>query len=311
MSNDSMSECLISATETTRLDDESQSGCWHLRNGARQVLLAVGLLALLTGKLAAGQDGAEVTVGANAPTLVADEPDPDAPLPLAFRPFVPRPLTAADLPPSNPLLSGSLPRSASVAFSRDWRAGRNEYRAIIEREAVAEGLPPAVLDAVMAVESRYNPAVVGMDGEIGLMQVMPSTARMLGFSGTLQELALPEINIHYGTKYLAGAWRRAGGDLCTATMKYRAGHGETRFSFLSVNYCMRVRSHLAAQGVAVAGSVPQPTFGSPTPLGSQTTSPSGARPRSRSLSVGATVNLAALNLRLRALTDRKVLRESR
>jgi len=309
-------ECLMSSNETTRLDEKATARCWRLRNGAPPVLLAVGLLALLGGQVAAGQDPSAASVAMDVPAADADQPDPDLPRPLAFKPLIPKPLTAADLPPANPLLASSLPRPASVAFNREWRPGHNEYRAIIEREAIAEGLPPAILDAVMAVESRYNPAVVGMDGEIGLMQVMPSTARMLGFTGTLQELALPEINIHYGTKYLAGAWRRAGGDLCTATMKYRAGHGETRFSFLSVNYCMRVRGHLAAQGVAVAGSVPEPTFGNPTPLGSPrpgspSNGPSGGGPRGRSLSAGATVDLAALNTRLRALADRKLTRDSR
>jgi hypothetical protein len=124
------------------------------------------------------------------------------------------------------------------------------------------------------------------------MQVMPAAARMLGFTGTEVQLADPEINIHYGAKYLAGAWRLAGEDLCTATMKYRAGRGETRFSFLSVDYCMRVRNHLAARGVAVSGAVPQPTFGR-----SSFGRPSGAHTRSRQLSVGSTVNLAALNMR--------------
>jgi hypothetical protein len=44
-------------------------------------------------------------------------------------------------------------------------------------------------------------------------------------------------------------------------MKYRAGHGETRFSVKSVEYCKRVRSHLASVGFPVTGEVPKPTFG--------------------------------------------------
>ena len=127
------------------------------------------------------------------------------------------------------------------------------------------------------------------------MQVMLPTARMLGFTGSVTELASPEVNVHYGAKYLAGAWRRAGGDICTTAMKYRAGHAETRFSFLSVDYCQRVRHHLAANGVVVTGSVPQPTFGAPR---------GAATPRSRSIASGATVNFAALNARLRDMTSR-------
>jgi hypothetical protein len=157
----------------------------------------------------------------------------------------------------------------------------------------------------MAVESRYNPAVIGADGEIGLMQVMLPTARMLGFAGTPEQLAVPATNIHYGAAYLAGAWRQAGGDLCTATMKYRAGHGETRFSFLSVDYCMRVRAHLAAHGVPVSGAVPQPTFGRPSAGVA-----GGAAPHGRRLFESSTINLAALNMRLRAMTERKTLRDA-
>ena len=211
-------------------------------------------------------------------------PDPDAPRPLAFKPLVPNPLTPADLPPSNPLFGRAVSRTMRIAFGNDWRAGRDEYRALVEREALAFRLPPALVDAVMAVESRYNPAVIGMDGEIGLMQLMPATARMLGFDGTEAQLAAPEINIHYGAKYLAGAWRLAGEDLCTR----------------SVDYCVRVRNHLAAGGVAVSGAVPQPNLGGPTAV----------RTRSRPLSGGGSVNFAALNMRLRALTDRALPRSS-
>ena len=52
---------------------------------------------------------------------------------------------------------------------------------------------------------------------------------MLGFRGSLAELAELEINIHYGVNYLSKAWRLAGGDLCQALMKdprrsWRGGH---------------------------------------------------------------------------------------
>jgi soluble lytic murein transglycosylase-like protein len=139
--------------------------------------------------------------------------------------------------------------------------GRARYRALIEKETAHVSLSPEIAEAVMAVESGYDPGAVGSSGEIGLMQVLPSTARMLGFTGAPTDLAAPEINIHYGVTYLAQAWRLAGGDLCTAVMKYRAGHGETRFSTLSVDYCLAVRAKLAARGYPVTGAVPVATFG--------------------------------------------------
>ncbi len=146
-----------------------------------------------------------------------------------------------------------------VAIDRAARIA--EFRRILIEEAEKRGLPPAIADAVMRVESNYNPAARGKDGEYGLMQVMPPTARMLGFSGPIETLADPAVNIALGVRYLADAWRLAGGDICTAAMKYRAGHGETRFSVLSVQYCQRVRQHLASIGYPVTGSVPEPTFG--------------------------------------------------
>lgn len=261
-----------------------------------RALAAVCLLIALGGRGLAQTDERPGPV--DTASNPSDDPgDPQASL--AFKPVEVRPLTSADLPPSSPL-TGLRAAGSSIAFNPDWRASRSQYRAIVEREAQAFGLPAALVDAVMAVESSYNPAVVGLDGEIGLMQVLPSTARMMGFAGTLEQLAQPEINIHYGTAYLAGAWQRADGDLCTATMKYRAGHGETRFSYLSVDYCMRVRNHLMAQGVVVTGSVPQPSFGARTGSG-------GTHARGPSIGRGGGLNLAALNTQLRAMTDRKSL----
>jgi hypothetical protein len=105
-----------------------------------------------------------------------------------------------------------------------------------------------LVDAVIKVESDYRPDTIGAAGEIGLMQVLPSTARLLGFDGTDQELAEPAANIRLGATYLAKAWNLAQGDLCRALMKYRAGHGEDRMTPPSVEYCRRAREHLSAQG---------------------------------------------------------------
>ncbi len=123
---------------------------------------------------------------------------------------------------------------------------RRAVRALIEKETAKTKLPADIAEAVVFVESRYDSAVIGRVGEIGLMQVRPETALMLGFKGTTAELAKPEINIHYGVTYLAKAWRLADGDLCRALMKYRAGHGEDIMSPLSVTYCERARKHLAS-----------------------------------------------------------------
>lgn len=140
-------------------------------------------------------------------------------------------------------------------------SGKALYQRIGKAAAQSNNIPFAIVDAVMRVESGYNPGARGDVGEVGLMQILPSTADMMGFRGPLSALSAPETNIAYGTQYLAEAWRLAGQDICTTVMKYRAGHGETRFSVKSVDYCKRVRNHLVSVGFPVTGEVPKPTFG--------------------------------------------------
>ena len=211
--------------------------------------------------------------------------------------------TSADLPQANgvsarPNTRVSVRLEDRLTPGRSGAYGRSDYVAIIARQAALAGVPRELVQAVMAVESRFDPTAVGADGEIGLMQIMPGTARMLGFTGSLAELADAEINIAYGTAYLAGAWRLANQDICTAAMKYRAGHGESRFSYLSVEYCIRVRAELAALGFPVTGSVPQATFGQP----------GGPRVRSAVARSVAQLDFRELNTLLRQSTDRIVLR---
>lgn len=136
--------------------------------------------------------------------------------------------------------------------SADRFPARAAIRAIIERETAGTKLPADIAEAVAFVESRYDSTVIGGVGEIGVMQVRPETAAMLGFRGTTEELARPEINIHYGVIYLSRAWRLAGGDLCRALMKYRAGHGEETMTARSRIYCNRARNRLVAMNSAFA-----------------------------------------------------------
>lgn len=179
------------------------------------------------------------------------------------------------LPPARPASFPDLPPPpetppAAAAVNAALPDGRKLYLPMLAAEAKARGLPPEVADAVARVESGYNPAAIGGDGERGMMQVMPPTAAMLGFNGTLAELAEPATNIRLGVTYLADAWRLANGDLCRALMKYRAGHNQERMSALSVEYCRRAKSHLASIGSPLAaGPLPAAEFGTaPVALGS-------------------------------------------
>lgn len=141
----------------------------------------------------------------------------------------------------------------SVSTARSKFTAHSIIRALIEQETVDTDLPADIAEAVVFVESNYEASTIGSVGEIGLMQVRPQTAAMMGFKGTAAELAKPELNIYYGVIYLSQAWHLAHGDLCRALMKYRAGHGEEVMSPLSVTYCNRARSRLAAMGSPYAG----------------------------------------------------------
>src|ERR1700681_4723179 len=76
--------------------------------------------------------------------------------------------------------------------------GRSRYAPLLTAEAIRRGIPPALADAVATVESAYDTGARGSSGEIGLMQVLPSTADMLGFRGDLAQLADPTTNIQLG-----------------------------------------------------------------------------------------------------------------
>ena len=155
------------------------------------------------------------------------------------------------------------PVAAQPAPAGGYAQRRARHLALLTRQAEAQGLPPAVADAVATVESAYDDRAVGEDGEVGLMQVLPSTAAMLGFRGPREALFEPETNIRYGVAYLARAWALTQGNLCRTLMKYRAGHGEERMTPLSVEYCRRALAHLAGLGSPLAAGAALPVATAP------------------------------------------------
>ena len=205
-------------------------------------------------------------------------------------------------PADGQLLQSARPQDAAGHVLDDVQA-RKYYQELIIREAKKKGMPPEIADAVAAVESGYNPAARGTAGEVGLMQVRPETALMLGFTGDLAELARPEVNIHYGVTYLSQAWQLTGGDLCRTLMKYRAGHGEETMSPLSAIYCGRALAHLASAGSAYGNAASVPfAFVPPFPAKAQRASRRGP-PKIRTAAVSRAF-WAAHDARVRAITTR-------
>jgi hypothetical protein len=85
--------------------------------------------------------------------------------------------------------------------------GLQKYQAMVERAATDFDLEPALLNAIMAAESGFNPGAVSAKGAIGLMQIMPATAERYGLQGDkkrsiAQKLTDPAINIRLAARYL-------------------------------------------------------------------------------------------------------------
>ena len=116
------------------------------------------------------------------------------------------------------LVQKTLPRFVSA---RSFRPGRllDGVREIIERVAEALRMNPKVIEAVSMVESGGNQAVVSPSGAIGVMQLMPGTARGLGVNPYDTEE-----NIYGGALYLRTQLEQFG-SLPLALAAYNAGPG--------------------------------------------------------------------------------------
>lgn len=121
-----------------------------------------------------------------------------------------------------------------------------KYHEIVSRYASAYGVPVTLAHAVISIESNYRANATGRAGEVGLMQIKPATARMMGFSGSAKALYNPETNIKYGLKYLGKARELGGGTTCGTILKYNAGHGAKRMNPVSAAYCSKVKRQLGS-----------------------------------------------------------------
>ena len=89
----------------------------------------------------------------------------------------------------------------------------------VERAATEHSLPPELIHSVIKVESNYNPAAVSSKGALGLMQLIPATARRFGVLDAFD----PADNIQGGARYLRYLLDLFGGDYPLALAAYNAG----------------------------------------------------------------------------------------
>lgn len=98
-----------------------------------------------------------------------------------------------------------LPQLQLTAYGAEIAAAGRSFPAV----------PPALVRAVIATESRFDPKALRgepqlKDASRGLMQLTMTTARGLGYYGTADNLFVPAVNIYYGTKLLAQLYSQLG-----------------------------------------------------------------------------------------------------
>jgi soluble lytic murein transglycosylase len=105
-----------------------------------------------------------------------------------------------------------------------------EYDQIVSAHARNYDLDPALLAAVIYAESRFDPNAESEAGAVGLMQLLPETAKGIalrtgGSKFVVADLRDPEINVRYGSWYLDHLRDRYDRDTRLALAAYHAGQG--------------------------------------------------------------------------------------
>ncbi len=112
-----------------------------------------------------------------------------------------------------------VPTSRSGAEVKAILLAPTAYREHIRRAAEKYSLPEELLHAVMAVESGYRATAISEKGAMGLMQLMPGTAREM----YVRDVWSPEDNIDGGARYLRTLANQYGGDPVRMLAAYNAG----------------------------------------------------------------------------------------
>lgn len=98
-----------------------------------------------------------------------------------------------------------------------------ELRVLINKYADLYEVPRPLVHRLVIRESTHNPKA--RNGPYyGLMQILPATARSMGFTGNASDLLDAETNLTYSVKYLRGAWLLSDGSYDTAVKWYSRGY---------------------------------------------------------------------------------------
>ncbi len=138
------------------------------------------------------------------------------------------------------------PTSSRFTFYRKESGSGSGIGDIISRYARIYRIEEALVRAVIKVESDFNPQAVSSKGALGMMQLIPATAREMEVQNPLD----PEENIRGGSRYLRQMLDQFDGNLELALAAYNAGpsavrrHGGIPPYPETINYVDRVKSYL-------------------------------------------------------------------
>ncbi|MFT5132890.1 MAG: soluble lytic murein transglycosylase-like protein [Gammaproteobacteria bacterium] len=114
-------------------------------------------------------------------------------------------------------------KTSNIAYDK-FSANKKKFASTIEYYASRYSLPTSLINAVITAESAYDPNAISRAGAVGLMQLMPETAKRYG----VRNRRSPSDNVNGGTRYLRDLLKMFDNNVTLALAAYNAGEGAVK-----------------------------------------------------------------------------------